>query len=215
MQDLILFPFNGNAREAVSVVEAINRQVPTWNLLGFVDDNPDLAGKTFHGYPVLGKRDALKEYPQAKILACPGRPENFRMRDQIIDALDLPPARFATLIHPSADIGLGVQIGHNTLIMAGVVLTVDVHIGSHCVILPNTVIAHESILGDYTLVGSNVSVSGNVQIAPKCYIGTGAKLIQEIQIAEGTLIGLGSVVLRSTEPQSTVVGSPARALVKR
>jgi serine acetyltransferase len=45
-------------------------------------------------------------------------------------------------------------------------------------------------------------------------VGSGSKLIQEIELGEGTLVGLGSVVLRGTEPGSTVVGNPARALAR-
>lgn len=210
--DLLLFPFNGNAREAVCVIEAINRVKPTWRLLGFVDDNAELCGRDFYGYPVLGNKEIIADYPQAKLLVCPGRPENFRLRDQIIDGLSLTREHFAILIHPSAEIGTGSNIGYNTVLMAGVVLTAGVSIGNHCVILPNTVIAHESVVKDYCMMGSNVSVSGGVTIEEKSYIGTGSKIIQEVTIGRGSLIGIGTVVLKSTPANSKVAGNPGRLL---
>jgi hypothetical protein len=36
--ELILFPFSGNAKEAISVIEEINRMNPTWKIIGFIDD---------------------------------------------------------------------------------------------------------------------------------------------------------------------------------
>lgn len=212
MNDLLLFPCNGNAKEALMVIEAINAVDKKWNLLGFIDDNVEIKGKSFGGVKVLGGKDILNKYPKAKVLAVPGRPENFLKRDLIIDSLDIPKKRFATLIHPDAQIAEDTEIGYNTLVMAGVTTTFSVNIGNHCVILPNTVLSHDVEVGDYSLIGSNVSVSGGVHIYPLCYIGSGSKLIQEIQIKKGTLIGIGSVLLSSTRQYSVMVGNPAKFL---
>lgn len=213
---LLIFPFGGNARETVSVLEAINAEHPQWELLGFIDDDAELKGNSFGGYTVLGGREtlrqALEEYPNARVLAVPGSPQSFRRRHQVIAALSIQSERFTTLVHPRATVGNGCRIGSNTVIMAGVVLTANVTIGDHCVILPNSVISHESRIGDHTLVGSNVTVSGSVNIAKNCYIGSGSKLINGIRIGEGALLGLGSVVIRDVEALTVVAGCPAREL---
>jgi len=214
MRELFLFPFGGNAKEALGVVAAINAQAPTYQLLGFVDDNPQTHGRQFAGTPVLGGRGLLERHPQALVLAVPGRPENFRRRLAIIDSLGLDPQRLATLVHPAAHIGPEVSIGRNCLIMAGVVLTAQVTIGDHCVILPNTVISHETVVERGCLIGSNVSVSGGVVIGEQCYLGSGCRIIQEVAIGAGTLVGLGAVMIRSCGPASVLAGNPARPLAK-
>lgn len=214
MKDIILFPFGGNAREAVQVIEGINRNEKTWNLLGFIDDNPAVWKKEFRGYKVLGGKDKLPLYSQAKILAVPGRTETYLNRDKIINSFDVGSDRFATLIHPAAEVASDAPIGVNTLIMAGVVITINVNIGNHCVILPNTVISHDVIVEDYCMIGSNVSISGGVHVREKCYIGTGSKLIQEIEIGQESLIGIGSVVLKSVKSGSVIVGNPGKFLRK-
>lgn len=212
MQDLILFPCNGNARETLAVIEAINRHEPTWNVLGFVDDDVTKKGRTVLGHPILGGRQFLQQYPQARVIAVPGRPETHAVRDQIINLLDIPMNRFVTLIDPSVSVGCGVTIGVNTVIMAGVVLTCQVRVGNHCVILPNSVLAHEVTVKDYCLIGSNVSVSGNVLIEPLVYIGTGSRIAQEITVGQGSLIGMGAVVLKTVPEREVWVGCPARFL---
>lgn len=212
MKKLLLFPFNGNAREAASTVEEINKSSPTWELLGFIDDDIQKSGRRFGGYPVLGGREKLQELAGAYVLAVPGRPENYRQRREIIDSLGIPASRFATVIHPQAWVGLECSVGHNSLLMANVVLTAGSVVGNHVVILPNTVVSHESRIGDYCLLGSNISVSGGVHIENNCYIGSGARIIQEITIGEKSLIGLGSVVIRDVPPGSVAVGNPARLL---
>jgi len=209
---LLLFPFNGNAREAASVVEAINAQQPTWQLLGFIDDDPTTHGQRLSDYLVLGGRELLHNHQDAFILAVPGRPDNFRQRAALIDSLGLAPERLATIIHPSVAEGINCTIGRNTLLMANVVLTANVAIGNHVIILPNTVISHETSVDDYCLVGSNVSLSGGVVVESQCYLGSGARVIQEVRIGNGALVGLGTVVLRHIPPGAVVVGNPARTL---
>ncbi len=214
VRKLLLFPFSGNAREAVAVIEAQNALAPTWDFLGFVDDDPRTHGATFAGYPVLGGREVLAGRPEAMVLAVPGRPETFRRRPDIISGLSLPRERLACLVHPTAAIGPQVRIGANTLIMAHVTLTAGVTVGDHVVILPGTVVAHESSLGEYSLVGSNVSVSGGVTVGRCCYLGSGSRFIQQITVGDGALVGLGAVVIRDVAPGATVAGCPARPLTE-
>lgn len=210
MQDLILFPFNGNAKEAIAVVDAINSQKKIWNIIGFIDDDSATKQREFRGISVLGGEEQLQKYPQALVLAIPGRHENFLKRRERIIAFSIPKERFATLIHPESHLAPDTIVGYNTLIMAGVTATANVRIGNHCVILPNTVLSHDVTIEDYCLLGSNISVSGRVTIQSLCYIGSGSCLIQEIQVAQGTLVGLGSVVIKSTDPYTIVAGSPAK-----
>lgn len=214
LKKIILFPFGGNAKEAITVIEAINRENKIWEIQGFIDDNPDLKDKEYLGFKVIGGREKLSDDPSALVLAVPGRAENYFMRKEIILSLDIPLERFAILIHPSSSVSPSTAIGQNTLIMAGVTTTVNVQVGNHCVILPNSVISHDVIIEDCVLVGSNVSVSGNVHIEESCYIGSGAKIIQEVVIGKGALIGMGTNVLSSVEPGSVVVGNPGKIIRK-
>lgn len=212
IKKLLIFPFSGNAREAASVMEAINRQQETWQLLGFIDDNPEKQGLRFGDYQVLGGREHLRHQREAFVLAVPGRPETFLQRQALIASLDVEPERFASLIHPSTSIGIDCTVGDNTLLMANIVLTASVSVGRSVVILPNTVIAHDSTLGDYCLVGSNVSISGGVTVGENCYLGSGTRIIQEAIIGDRSLIGLGAVVIDNVASDSVVVGNPARTI---
>lgn len=212
MKKILIFPFNGNAREAIGVIEAINNSMPKWEIIGFFDDDPKKYGASFAGYLVLGGRKVLADYPDALVIAVPGSPDTFRKRAEIIEGLEIPRERWATLMHPTAVLGSEVIVGLNTVLMAHVTLTAAVRLGDHVVILPGTVVAHESEIGDYCLVGSNVSVSGGVKIGRQCYLGSGSRFIQMITVGYGAMVGLGSVVIRNVKPGSTVAGCPARPI---
>jgi sugar O-acyltransferase (sialic acid O-acetyltransferase NeuD family) len=205
MEDLFIFPFNGNALEALSCLQG------QYNFLGFIDDTPEKQGLNPLGFHVYG-RGMLKKNTEARVLAVPGSPTSYRMRKQIIAGLELPGERWATLIHPSASVSPLARIGRNVLVMAGVVITSNGVIGDHVCVLPNSVLHHDSVIGDYTLIGSNVTVAGNTSIGGECYIGSGTSIINGIQIADGCLVGMGSNVIRSLTGNSKAVGNPARVI---
>ena len=214
LKKLILFPFGGNAREALMSVLALNAAKKQWNVLGFVDDDVTLAGRECCGVRVLGGTEALKSYSDSYILAVPGSPANYLKRKEIIDSLKLDISRFATILDPSVVTAPDAKIGHNTILMQNVVISCGVRVGNHCVVLPNTVISHDSVIGDCCCVGSNVSISGNVTIGRTSYIGSGTKIRDHISIGEKTLIGLGSNVVSDIDSMAVAYGNPAKTARK-
>ena len=71
---LILFPFGGNAREALVIIQAVNEIKKTWEVLGFLDDNASLWGREYCGVKVLGNKKLLKKFSDASVLVVPGNP---------------------------------------------------------------------------------------------------------------------------------------------
>jgi len=202
MKKLLIFPYNGNALEAIDCIRGSHE------FLGFIDDSPEKQGKVYFGYKVYS-REAIMNFSEAEILAVPGNPENYIERIKIIESLNIPKTRYAKLIHPGAFISNLSEIGYNTLIMSGVSITSNSKIGNHVCILPGTVIHHDTAIGDYTLIGSNVSISGFTEIGMNCYIGSGSNIINNITVGDFSLIGLGSNVIKPVKKNSKVAGDPA------
>ena len=202
---LLIFPFNGNGLEALSCLDKRHE------LIGFVDDTKEKQGANAFGFRVFS-RVVISKNANTKILAVPGSAASYKERDAIIRSLNIMPERFATVIHPSANVSPLARIGHNVLIMAGVVITANAVIGDHVCILPNTVIHHDAEIGDYTLIGSNVTVAGYTKIGRKCYIGSGSSVINNISIGAGTLVGMATNVIRSFPADSKIIGNPAKQI---
>jgi sugar O-acyltransferase (sialic acid O-acetyltransferase NeuD family) len=205
MPQLFIFPFNGNG------IEALNCIHEEYEFLGFIDDTLEKQGNHPYGFTVYDRTILLK-YPNAKLLAVPGSPVSYMVRDEIIHNFNIDISRFATIIHPLASISPFAKIGYNCLIMAGVVITANSIIGNHVCILPNTVVHHDSLIGDYTLIGSGVSIAGNTVVGKQCYIGSGTTIINGITIGDKVLAGLGSNIIRSAASGIKVAGNPAKEI---
>lgn len=202
---LLIFPFNGNALEALAALGETHR------LDAFVDDTPDKQGLSCHGATVRS-REAFLAFPESEVLAVPGSPTSFKQRRAVIESLGLEPKRFARVIDPTARVSPLATIGRNVLIMAGVVVTSNAVIGDHVCVLPNTVIHHDVTIGAWSLIGSNVTLAGHVCIEENCYVGSGSSISNGLRIGARSLIGLGSTVVRPCGPDSKLAGNPARQL---
>jgi sugar O-acyltransferase (sialic acid O-acetyltransferase NeuD family) len=200
---LLIFPFNGNGIEALDCLD-----FDKYDFVGFVDDDVRKKSSQFDIFP----RSILEKYKELKVLAVPGSPATYMNRESIISALNLAPSRYATVIHPGANIGRDVCFGYNCLIMAGVVITSNARLHNHVCILPNSVIHHDVVVDDYNLIGSNVVIAGGTTIGKNCYVGSGTNIKNGVEIGARTLIGLGSNVVKSIPGDSIVAGNPAREI---
>ena len=202
---LLIFPCNGNG------IEALDCLGPAYQLAGFVDDTAEKQAEGAFGHRVFA-RAAFVEHADAKVLAVPGGPASYRDRRGLIEGLGIAAGRFATVIHPAARVSPLARIGHNVLIMAGVVITSNAVIGNHVCVLPNTVIHHDVTIGDWSLIGSGVTIAGGTTVGTNCYIGSGSRIINGISIGNGSLVGLGSNVIRAVATDAVVAGNPARPI---
>ena len=152
---LIIIGAGGLGREVAWLVERINHHSPTWNLLGFLDDNPALHGKTINGHPVLGGCETLAACPEAYAVCAGGAP---KVRRNIIEKIKSisPTQKFATLLDPSVEKSSTVSIGEGTIICARSILTVDIHIGDHVIVNLDCKIGHDAVVGIGSVVVNDI-----------------------------------------------------------
>ena len=105
MRALLIVGAGGFGREAAEAVAAVNDDKPAYELLGFLDDNPDAAGTEVDGIPVLGPISSVADHPGALVIVSTGHPGFYFSRRRIVERLRLPADRYATLIHPHASVG--------------------------------------------------------------------------------------------------------------
>ncbi|MFI5487279.1 acetyltransferase [Micromonospora echinaurantiaca] len=212
MRDLVIVGAGGFARETAAAVRAVNDARPTWRLRGFLDDDPALHGTVRAGAPILGGTDRLADLPEAAVVVCVGSPRDYRARQRIVRRLGLPAGRYATIVHPSAEVGAGSVLGPGTVLLAGAVLTADVTVGAHVAVMPHAVLTHDDRVHDHVTIAAGVRLGGGAVLRLGAYVGAGALLREGVTVGEWSLVGMGSVVLRDVPPGEVWAGNPARRL---
>jgi len=107
-------------------------------------------------------------------------------------------------------IGDDVEIGSNvcidrgalspTIIESGVKIDNLVHVGHNVEIGKNSLIIAKSVL------------CGSVKIGENVWISPGTIVLEGVKIGKNSVVGLGSTVLKDVEPNSFVIGNPARKI---
>jgi sugar O-acyltransferase (sialic acid O-acetyltransferase NeuD family) len=210
MRDLLLIGAGGLGREAAEAVRALNAVSATWNLRGFLDDARAKHGQMIGPASVLDATGAIDQYPDAAVLLCPVRPDNYLSRQFLAERLQLDDERYATVVHPSATVGTTCKIGLGSLLLAHVDLTADVVIGRHVIVMPQVVVSHDSWVDDWATLASGVRLSGSCRVEQGAYLGTGSCLREGVVIGERAMVGMGSVVTRDVPAGRLWFGVPAR-----
>ena len=213
VRPLVVIGSGGFGRETVEAVRAVNAERPTWDLLGFLDDDPALHGTEIDGVPVLGTIDeARTRFEAARLVVCTGHPGNYFSRKRIVERLGLPAIRYASVVHPTAVLPTTLELGVGSVLLAQVVATTAVRIGSHVAVMPGVVFTHDDIVEDYATFGAGVHLAGKVHIEEGAYVGSGALVREDRTIGAWSLVGMGSVVISSIPSGQVWAGVPARFL---
>lgn len=214
MKKIIILGTGGNCNDILDTITDINRLKPTYECIGFLDDNENNWGKIFFGINVLGPLNSAKNYNNCYFVNGIGSPNNFWKKKDIIKKTNIPIDRFETIIHPSASVSNMSFVGKGSVIFQNVTVTSNVRIGNHVVVLPNSIISHDTLVGDYTCITGGVCISGNVSIGKSSYLGTGSSIKNGINVGNMVLIGMGSTVLNDVKHNTVVAGTPAKFLRK-
>ena len=196
MKDILIIGAGGIGRETAWIIEEINEVKPTWNLLGYIDENSEIHGKELNGYKVLGGLEVLEKLEEKPYVVV--AIANCSVKKSIVTKLG-EKYNFATIIYPTVKVSKFIQIGQGTIMYPGVILTVNTKIGNHVLISGNCTIGHDTVIGDYSslLWGSNFS--GYDTIGESCFIGVGTKVIQGINISKENKISAGITVIEDVK----------------
>lgn len=205
--DLVIIGAGGHGRELFDTIAAINAVEPTWNVLGFADDDPQHLDRLQRlGTSVLGDIDWLEGTPHGFALGI----GNGAVRRDLalrLTSAGSGPRRF---VHPGAHLGSDVRLGDGVVIFDRSTITTDVEIGAHTHLNVGCTVQHDTIVGDFVQFSPGVFVNGDCIIGSDVFLGTGAIVTRGCTVGAGARVGAGAVVLHDVEAGTTVVGAPAR-----
>jgi len=181
-----------------------------FDVAGFLDDDSAKWGGRLSGLPVTGGLEALA--PGAVVALGVGSNEARLALLRRLDSLGIP---VATILHPTAVVSSGVELGAGTYVGPGAVVHVDARVGRACILNSRSVVEHDNVLADGVHVSPNATLGGNVKIGEGSHIGLGASVLPGVTIGAWTVVGAGAVVTKPLPNGVSAAGVPARILPAR
>jgi sugar O-acyltransferase (sialic acid O-acetyltransferase NeuD family) len=215
MSQLIgIYGASGFGKEVMPLVRQHYSQLNQDNIV-FIDDGGRL--EKLDGYKVLSYQQFMQHSATQKAVTI--AIADSQVREKLNAKLVQDNIEIINVIANNALQYDNITMGKGSIICGFVHLTSNIKIGKGFHANIYSYIAHDCVIGDFVTFAPRVSCNGNVHIEDHAYIGTGAVLRQgtpdkPLIIGKGAIVGMGAVVTKDVPAGVTVVGNPARPLIK-
>lgn len=182
----------------------------------FIDDNPS-APTILNGHEVYSYQEFLS-LPHKNKYVCIAIADN-HIRKVIVEKLIKDEIHHWSVQASTSVIMDNVEIGEGSILCSFTHFTSNIRVGKFFHANYYSYVAHDCIIGDFVTFAPGVKCNGNIIIEDYAYVGTGAIIKQgtpdkPLIIGKGAVIGMGAVVTKNVPAGITVVGNPAKPLVR-
>ena len=208
MKDIAIFGAGGFGREVACLIHHVNKENPTWNLIGFFDDNPELKGKHNEYGEILGGVDVLNEWstPLSLLIAI----GSGTIVKKVVEKINNDNIEFPNFIYkPSFSDENNVKLGRGNIIIDSH-LSCAVKIGDFNMMNGDVVFGHDAQIGNYNSFMPGTRISGEVVVGDECFFGVNSVVLQQIKIGDRVRLGAGSVMMTKPKSDNLYIGVPAK-----
>lgn len=209
---VLILGAGGHGRVLAEAISASGRKVA-----GFLDTDLSVQGREFDGVAVLGDDTVLADWPpqRAVITIGIGSTSKTDARRAVYEKAKRNGYAVPVIFHPSALVSNSAELSEGVQIMAGAIVQCRARIGENTICNSGAIVEHDCQIGRDCHISPGVVLSGSVRIGDGCHIGAGAVVIQGICIGRDVTVGAGAVVIRNVGDGETVIGNPAKKLIRK
>lgn len=135
-------------------------------------------------------------------------------RRAFIERLMTEGRALATVVHPSAIVSPTSTLDDGCVVFPGVVIGAHSQIGLGTVVNRGALVGHHTTIGRHCFLGPGANVAGLVTLGDEVTVALAAVVRDRLTIGERATIGAGAVAVSDVPAGVTVVGVPARPLVR-
>lgn len=181
-------------------------------VVGFVDADETLVGRTVCGVKVLGPSNVLPKLRKRGVKSGIVAIGDNRARQQYMASVRDAGMTLINAIHPGSIISKSADVGENVVLAAGCVVCAEAEIADGAIINTSAVVDHECLVGECAHICPTAALAGRVQVGAGAFVGLGAKVIQCLSIGPWSTLGAGAVAIEDLPEAATAVGVPAKII---
>jgi len=211
MSDKLMIYGAGGAGRELAFALSLQKEATLWDVLGFVDDTPELQGQVINDLPILRNFEWLKKRSGNIAVCIVDKPKV--KRNLVAKIKQITNINFPRIVSPYSLVSTFIDWGEGCIVAQPFNhITTNIKIGNFVWINSYTGIGHDTIIGDYTTIFSSINIGGGVEIGADCVIGSGSVINPHIKIGDGSIIGGGSVVVKNIPAGVVAAGCPAKVI---
>jgi acetyltransferase EpsM len=196
----------GNSILAEELTDVIS-EIPGYEVAGYVENlDPERCENRLFGLPIYWVDD-IEPMKETHLCVCGISTTHRRKYIEQVQKIGM---RFATIIHPTARVSAGAEIGNGCIIGPLSNVSYATVLGEHVFVNRGALIGHHSSIGSFTTIQPGATVAGKVTIGSGTYVAIGSTIIDRITVGQNCVIGAGSVVVKDVPDSVQVVGVPAK-----
>ena len=173
---------------------------------GFLDSRADILGGRKGYPPILGPVESYQVRASDVFVCAVGDPGMKRRYAQMVREKG---GCFVSIIHPTAYIGMNVEIGAGCIVAPHASVSNDTVLGDHVIVNLNASISHDNCISTGCTISPGCHLAGWVALGEDVFVGIGASIIPHVSIGRNVVVAAGAVVVRSVAT-GRVMGVPAR-----
>lgn len=172
MKNIVIIGAGDLGKEVVWLIEDINKIIPTYLILGFLDDDKAKEGAEFYGYKVLGSTSRLEEFAERFPVSAVIAIQDGKARKKIVEEHSNFTA-WESIVHPTAVIASTSPVGKGSIVFPQTTVSVDTHIGDFGLFYIHSTICNDCIIGSFVSVMANALISERANVGNGCSIASG------------------------------------------
>ena len=205
-----IYGAGGLGREVFELAKTINENKKTWDGFLFIDDGT--TASEVNGLKVLKYEEAKTAYgPALEVTVGIGEP---LVRKKLFGKLKKDGIHMPALIHPNVRMAETTTVGNGVTVQSGCFISCNITIEDYVYLQSMCNIGHDTILYEGCMVSTFCNIAGSVKIGRFTYVGMSAAIKENVTVGDNSIIGMGSIVYKDIPDGMTVLGNPARPVVR-
>jgi len=212
MKQIYIFSAGPGGRDVLRLIEDINDVSPTWEVMGFVENEVELIGTVIDDLNVF----SLNEVPKSSdFYGICGVQDPYLRRRIVYNEISPKGYNLAALVHPNIVKAKDFTRREGTVIFSSVNISYNVNVGKCVLVSFNTLIGHDGEIGDFSSILSTAVINGECRVGKNSIIGSASVIHPNVHIGDDCVVGMGTSLFNDIVDGKSVVDLPKKLIRDR